>query len=109
MSVTQRQVYLIITKRDLLFAHLYIAEVSLEATYDPRQLNDYDPDIFDSDGARLVQQPMYDETAKLVTPREEPSVFTPGALVAAEAQLLIHHFLREPNANHVCTPPSYLR
>lgn len=108
MSVTPSQVCFITFKSNPPFTDPSTAKISLETTYDPSELDDYDPDAFSLDGAHVVQQAMYDENAELVTPKRTPAVFAPGALVAVQATLHIFHFLTGPRPNHVCSSPSYL-
>jgi hypothetical protein len=81
-------------------------EISMDSTYDPTILPDYDQDVFKFKKAQLVQQPLYDLDGDLVPPDRAPFLFRNGALVAVEAQLMIHSFLENKSPNHVRQPSS---
>jgi len=65
---------------------------------------DFDQDLR-LNGARLIQQPLFDEDAQLVPPWKAPFVFRKGALVAVEAHLTVYHFMGDEKPNHVSFPP----
>lgn len=79
-------------------------KISLDSTYDPGRMSDFDQKI-QLDGARLVQQPLFDEAARLVPPWQAPVVFRKGALVAVEAHLSIYHFIEDEKPSHVRFSP----
>lgn len=74
-------------------------KVSLDSTYDSK-IMPVGPHI-NLRGARLVQQPLFDNEKQLVRPWEAPSVFRKGTLVAVEAKLGVYHFMGENRPTHV--------
>lgn len=87
-----------------LSVNIQTEELSLSSTYEPERMPDFDQDLC-LNGARLVQQPVFDLDAKLVAPWRAPAVFRKGALVAIEAHLIVYHFMADEKPNHVCCLP----
>ncbi|KAF9786783.1 hypothetical protein BJ322DRAFT_673449 [Thelephora terrestris] len=75
-------------------------QISLTSTYDPQSMSDFDPDL-NLQGARLLQQRIFDQDSKLVPPSKAPFVFRKGALVAIEAKLSVFHFVNDPDPSHL--------
>lgn len=83
-----------------LLVNTRIDQISLESTYDPEMMFDFEPEL-GVQGVRLIQQPIYDKEAELVSPWNAPSVFRKGALVAVEAHLSVYHFINDLKPSHV--------
>ena len=84
--------------------NLQTGEISLESTYEPDKMSDFDANLR-FNGAWLVQQPLFDHDGQLVPPGKAPFVFKKGALVAIEAHLSVYHFMADEKPNHVRASP----
>ncbi|KAF9645855.1 hypothetical protein BDM02DRAFT_3271429 [Thelephora ganbajun] len=85
---------------DMDVSDLKLDEISLTSTYEPEKMSDFNQGLC-FDGARLVQQPLFDQDAQLVPPWKAPFVFREGALVVVEAHLNVFHFMADPKPNHL--------
>lgn len=66
--------------------------ISLDSTYSPAVLDDFDPNVMKISHCNLMQLPLYDLKERLIAPWEMYEKFRPGTLLMIKAVLNIHHF-----------------